>query len=175
MPHDGPRAPSGAGEAAIATKQARIVPKGPTLIGWRERARLPQISPDPFTAKIDSGARSSALHAVRIRIVEEDGRAFVSFVPDRLGPTQRVPHRLPLHEERAVTNTSGTPEIRPTVRTRLEMGSRHWTIELTLTDRSGMTHPLILGRTAVRSHRLLLDCGRSYLLPLAGDVTGDPT
>ena len=136
--------------------------------------RLPDIAPHAFTAKIDSGARSSALHAVRIRIVEEDGVPYVSFVPDRLGPAQRNPHRLPLHAERDVTNTSGVPETRPTVRVRLDMGSRHWGIELTLTDRSGMTHPLILGRTAVRGRRLLLDCGRSFLMPLAGD-SGDET
>ena len=136
--------------------------------------RLPAISPDPFTAKIDSGARSSALHAVRIRLIERDGETLVSFVPDRIGAAQRVPHLLPLHAERDVTNTSGVPETRPTVRTRLDMGGRHWTIELTLTDRSGMTHPLILGRTAVRGRRLLLDCGRSFLMPLRGDQ-GDET
>lgn len=96
-------------------------------------------------------------------------------MPDRLGPAQRTPHRLALHDERAVTNTGGVPEIRPLVRTRLQMGARRWTIELTLTDRSGMTHPLILGRTAVRGRGLLLDCGRSFLLPLAGANTGDMT
>ena len=146
-----------------------------TTIGWRERVRLPIVSPDPFTAKIDSGARSSALHAVRIRLIEREDGPWVSFVPDRLGAARRTAHLLPLHAERDVTNTSGVPETRPTVRVRLDMGSRHWTIELTLTDRSGMTHPLILGRTAVRGRRLLLDCGRSFLLPLAGDVTGDAT
>ena len=134
------------------------------MIGWRETVALPDILPAPFTGKIDSGARSSALHATRIRIRSVDGEDWVEFRPARLrGHPAPAPMRLPLHDERDVTNTGGQPESRVFVRTRLKLGARSWRIELSLTDRGRMTHPLILGRTAVAGHGLLLDCGRSFV------------
>ncbi|PRY93706.1 hypothetical protein BCF33_2589 [Hasllibacter halocynthiae] len=137
----------------------------PQVIGWRETVALPDILPAPFTGKFDSGARSSALHATRIRLRTVDGEDWVEFRPARLkGRPAPETMRLPLHDERDVTNTGGTPESRVFVRTRLKLGRRIWRIELSLTDRGRMTHPVILGRTAVAGRGILLDCGHSFLL-----------
>ncbi|MGR3542211.1 MAG: ATP-dependent zinc protease family protein [Hasllibacter sp.] len=146
-------------------RPARAPRRSQAVIGWRETVQLPDILPLPFTGKIDSGARSSALHASRIRLLREDGADLVEFTPPRLpGAGRPGPIRLPVHDERDVTNTGGVPEGRVFVRTRLRLGRRTWRIELALTDRRGMTHELILGRTAVRGRGLLLDCGRSFLM-----------
>ena len=158
-------APDSTGGTAIAEPTKRRHAASKQVMGWRETVELPDILPAPFTGKIDSGARSSALHARRIRLLREDGADLVEFVPPRLpGQPRPAPMRLPVHDERDVKNTGGVPEGRVFVRTRLRMGRRVWRIELALTDRAGMTHELILGRTAVRGHGLLLDCGRSFLM-----------
>ena len=132
-------------------------------IGWREVVALPELGLTEVRAKIDTGARSSALHATDLEPFTRDGRDWMRF---------HVPHddaeawdcEAPLLGERDVRNTSGTPETRPVIETLLILGARRWRIEVTLADRADMKLPLILGRTAVRRHRLLVDPGRSWLL-----------
>lgn len=135
----------------------------PFVIGWRERIALPDLGIPLVVAKIDTGARSSALHATRIRPFERDGRPWVRFhIPHSSGIRARDVE-APLIERREVKNTSGIPQSRPVIETTLHLGSRRWRIEMTLADRSNMSLPLILGRTAIRRHRLLVDAGRSWL------------
>lgn len=135
----------------------------PIVIGWRERIALPDLGIPLVVAKIDTGARSSALHATRIRPFERDGRPWVRFhIPHSSGLRARDVE-APLVERREVKNTSGIPQTRPVIETTLHLGNRRWRIEMTLADRSNMSLPLILGRTAIRRHRILVDAGRSWL------------
>lgn len=132
-------------------------------IGWREIVSLPDLGLMRFKAKIDTGARTTALHADHIRVEPRDGTDWVSFHPRHLGIARASRLSLPLHARRAVRNTSGVPEERYVVRTHLALADRLYLIELTLADRSDMAFPMIIGRTALRGHRILVDPGRSFL------------
>lgn len=151
----------------------RIQPPAGTqrVIGWREWIALPELLDAPVRAKIDTGARTSALHAVDLEFATVDGEQQVSFgLPFDGG--RRVTY--PAHGTRKVRNTGGVPEHRTTIRTDLVLGDERWLIELTLADRSGMLNPLILGRTAVRRRKLLVNAGRSFLCGTPR-LTGDDT
>lgn len=139
--------------------------KTPTLIGWREYVALPQLGLASLFAKIDTGARTSALHATHIAPFDRDGAAWVRFHVPHHGKLHAADCEAPLvEEERHITNTSGVPEARHIIETLLVLGRRRWRIEVSLTDRSSMKSPLILGRTAIRRHGVLVDAGRSFLV-----------
>lgn len=132
-------------------------------IGWRERVGFPDLGIPILRAKIDTGARTSALHAVDIEEFPQDGDPWVRFgapLSDR-GPITRCAARLV--DTRAIKNTSGKPQDRYVVSTTIVLAQLRWKIEVSLADRDKMGFPLILGRTAIRRHGLLVDSGRSYL------------
>jgi hypothetical protein len=134
-----------------------------TIIGWREKVALPDLGLPLIHAKIDTGARTSALHATRIRHFERDGVPWVSFHIPHAGLTRAADCEAPLVDRREIRNTSGIGEERHVIATRLLIAGRRWTIEVSLADRAGMAMPLILGRTAIRRHSVLVDAGRSFL------------
>jgi hypothetical protein len=145
------------------TSPRKGVKKPPTIIGWREKIALPDLGIPIVHAKIDTGARTSAIHATHIRPFERDGVPWVKFhIPHASGLRARDVE-APLLGERAVKNTSGEPQDRLVIETLLVMGNRHWHIEVTLADRANMAMPIILGRTAIRRRRILVDAGRSFL------------
>jgi len=133
-------------------------------VGWREWVALPELGIDRIKAKIDTGARSSALHAHEVRFVRKGKRRLVRF---RVYPNQKddrtfVEAQGEWLEERKVRSSSGSQSIRPVIRTMLEMGGRRWPIELTLTRRDAMGFRLLLGRQALKG-RCLVDPGASFL------------
>lgn len=137
------------------------------IIGWREWIALPTLGVQVIKAKIDTGARSSALHAFAVERFEQAGRAMVRF---HAHPIQRnddyiVTAEAALLEERMVRNSGGQEELRPVIETLVQVGGAVWAIELTLTNRDEMGFRMLLGRQAVR-RRYLVDPGRSYLQPL---------
>lgn len=135
-----------------------------TEIGWREMVALPGLGIPELKAKIDTGARTSALHAIDIRPETRDGVAWVSFrVPYARGGG-RMRTAAPVLDEREIRNTSGVPERRYVIETVLILGTHRWQIEVSLANRAKMEFELILGRTAIRRHRMLVDAGRSYLV-----------
>ncbi len=135
----------------------------PMLIGWRERIALPELGIDLMQAKIDTGARTSALHATRAVRFQRDGADWVRFhIPHASGLTARD-CEAPLIDRREIKNTSGLGEDRLVIETLLLLGGRRWRIEVSLADRSAMAMPIILGRTAIRKRGILVDAGKSYL------------
>lgn len=138
-------------------------PASPFLIGWREHVGLPELGLDRITAKIDTGARTSALHASRIVHFERDGDRWVRFRVPHSGLSVTPTCEARLVDQRRITNTSGVPQERLVIETSLVLGDRRWRIEVSLADRAAMTMPLILGRTALRRRRVLVDVGRSWL------------
>lgn len=137
------------------------------MIGWREWVALPTLGVHAIKAKVDTGARSSALHAFAVERFEQAGRPMVRF---QAHPIQRnddyiVTAEAALLEEREVRNSGGQAELRPVIETLVQVGRAVWAIELTLTNRDEMGFRLLLGRQAVR-RRYLVDPGRSYLQPL---------
>jgi hypothetical protein len=139
-----------------------------STIGWRENIGLPAMGISSLKAKIDTGARTSALHANVIGTRAVDGRRMVEF---DLPAALKLPSRrrlMPVVDKRDIKNTSGIAEKRYVIETLLVLGDRRWKIEITLADRNDMTFEMIIGRTAIRDHRLLVDPSRSFLLGTPG-------
>jgi hypothetical protein len=137
--------------------------QGKPAIGWREWVALPQLAIPRIKAKIDTGARSSALHAIAVRTYELGGKEYVSF---KVHPRQRdtkltVVAEAEVLEYRPVRSSTGHLTTRPVIKTDVEILGKRWPIELTLTNRDEMGFRMLLGREAIRG-RLLVDPGRSY-------------
>lgn len=146
-------------------KKAPRVKKQKPSLGWREWVALPELGIPRVKAKVDTGARSSSLHAEDIEIVKKGHEAVVQFrVAVARGDRHvHVSCESPLHDERWVTSSNGTRQRRPVLRTTLEVDGQRWPIDLTLTARDMMGFPMLLGREAVRK-RFVVDPGRSFLM-----------
>lgn len=131
------------------------------VIGRREMVTLPVLG-ITLCAKSDTGARTSALHAEDIESFEEDDRLWVSFTTRSGGP-HTPPHvfKLHLHDRRQVRSSNGQAEWRYVIRTPMRLGELEFPLELSLTDRRDMRHPMLLGRRALR--RLLVAPGAAFL------------
>ena len=133
------------------------------VVGWRERVDLPLLGLSNFKAKIDTGARTSALHATDIETFDRDGVPWVRFHTKFDDDSIDTDVECPIHERRNIKNTSGVPETRIVIRTKFRIGQRLWTIDLSLTERSDMKFRMIVGRTALRRHHILVDPRKSNL------------
>ncbi|MEM6426148.1 MAG: RimK/LysX family protein [Cyanobacteria bacterium P01_D01_bin.128] len=134
------------------------------LIGWREWLTLPELGVDQVKAKIDTGARSSALHVLNLDFFERDGQSWATFQVFENYATQQSTDAVEmiLTDQRHIKNSGGQIEYRPIVRTAVTLGRQSWDIELSLTTRESMRFPMLLGRQAVRG-RFWVDPGRSFL------------
>ena len=133
------------------------------VLGWREWVSLPGLGIVSIKAKLDTGAKTSALHAWDISPCKVDGRQWIRF---RTHPLQRDKEtstvcEAPLSDRRWVTNSSGSSEHRYIIVTELQIGASRWPIELSLTNREAMGFPMIIGREAMRN-RVLVDPRASY-------------
>ena len=142
----------------------RRLPRDLLLIGWIEYVDLPEFGLKRIRAKIDTGARTSALHAADVREYERDGEPWVRFrAATEEDDTGGVWVDCPIHDRREIKNTGGEPETRVIVRTRFRIARRSWTIEVSLADRSNMKFPLIVGRTALKNHAIAVHPRRAHL------------
>ena len=139
------------------------------VIGWRELVALPELDILEIKAKIDTGARSSALHAFEIETFHQDGKTMVRF---KVHPYQRDNHRsaiaqAELYDQRQIRNSGGHAQLRPVIQTIVKLGNYAFPIEVTLTNRDVMGFRMLLGREAIR-RRFLVDAGRSFLQSVTG-------
>jgi hypothetical protein len=134
------------------------------IIGWREVLVLPELGIEKIKAKIDSGARTSALHAFDLDYFTYENQEMVKF---KVHPHQKDSHTTitayaRLLEHREVTNSGGHTQLRPVIKTVVKLGLYQWEIELTLTNRDVMGFRMLLGRQALKK-RFLIDSSRSFL------------
>ena len=132
-------------------------------IGWREYVSLPDLKIPAIKAKVDTGARSSSLHAFDMELYRKDGLDYVRF---KIHPVQRndelvVEVETPVFDIRRVRSSSGESSVRPVIVTVVELLGVAWPIELTLANRDQMGFRMLLGREAMRG-RMLVDPGSSY-------------
>lgn len=138
---------------------------GLIVIGWREWINLPDLGGAWIKAKVDTGARTSALHAWNIQTIEKNGQNTVTF---DLHPLQRdMKHTLhckaQLIDRREIRSSSGEAQDRYIIQTVARMGDFSWLIELSLTRRDEMGFRMLLGRTAMRG-RFVVNPGKSYMM-----------
>lgn len=141
------------------------------ILGSEEWCSFPELGIPTIKARVDSGAKTSALHAINIAPFKKEGQNWVKF---DINPIQNnvktVIHcEAPLVDKRVVKSSSGFREERYVIQTNLEIGNSNWLIEMTLTNRDSMGFRMLLGREAM-SGRVLVDPEQQYLL---GQPTND--
>lgn len=135
----------------------------PALIGWQESVSLPELGAGPIVAKIDTGARSAALHADDIRITGRGKRMKVRFKVQRRGSSpRRIECEMPLHDLRRVKSSNGQIELRAVIATPVEIGGQLLEAEVTLTQRSDMGAAMLIGRSSIKG-TFLVDPSRTFL------------
>ena len=131
-----------------------------TSIGWREWIYLPKYGDFAIKAKVDTGARTSALHATQIKEYDKNGKILVSF---RLHQSSKhIDITTQLIKYLKITSSFGNSEIRPLIRLKIRLGERSWFTEVTLTKRTRMTYPMLIGRNTLMK-KYLIHSHKSYL------------
>jgi len=136
------------------------------IVGWRETLSLPGLGIDKINAKIDTGARTSCLHAFKVESFKKDEALWVRFW---IHPIQRnsdveVVCEAKVIDERIVRDSGGHEESRYVIESEVSIGGQSWPIEITLTNRENIAFRMLLGRTAMHD-RIIVDPVESFLVP----------
>lgn len=142
------------------------------IVGWREVVQLPELGLHSIPAKIDTGARTSSLHATILEEFERDGERYVRFAVDFAQQHVRQVCEAVHIDWRGVTSSNGETQLRRIIKTPLKIGSIRFRAEISLADRSDMRFPMLIGRSSLR-RRFVVDSGHSWLqspgrAPVAG-------
>lgn len=134
------------------------------VVGWREWIALPDLRISLIKTKIDTGARTSALHAFDIEPYKKNNKLRVRF---KVHPRQRdnktvASCEAEVWDQRWVRDSSGRRELRYVIITTLKVNGASWPIEISLTNRDEMGFRMLLGRTAI-NHHFIVDPSHSFL------------
>lgn len=133
------------------------------LIGGREVIYFPELGLS-LRAKIDTGAKTSSLHATDIKVFKKNGQQWINFTTlnEAEGKTSSVECELPVYDHRKVRSSNGQAHWRYVIETHIKLGKFKEKIQLTLAERTQMQYPMLLGRSAMVKH-LLVAPGEAYL------------
>lgn len=134
-------------------------------VGWKEWVSLPELGINAIEVKVDTGAKTSALHSFDLEAFEKDGQTYVRFGlhPDRHSLENEVYCEAKVVDQRVVSDSGGHKELRYVIETPLVLGDQQWPIQITLTSRENMAFRMLLGRQAMKNRILVLADAR-YLL-----------
>jgi hypothetical protein len=137
-------------------------------LGWREWGALPELAIPALKMKVDTGAKTSCLHAFRLEPFEHNGEAWLRIWlhPDQHSEREHV-CQAKIYDQREVTDSGGHTELRYVIKSRLQLGNFDRSIELTLTNRDTMKFRMLLGRQAMRGS-FIVNPKASYLLGQPG-------
>lgn len=143
-----------------------------STIGWREWVSLPDLGLPEIKAKIDTGARTSCLHAFSVEPFSKDGKDWVRFGihPHQDDTETEVFSEAEVIDKRMISDSGGHKEERYVITTEVELANQRWPIEITLTNRDTMLFRMLLGRTAM-ANRMIVDPGKSFLFGKPKTVT----
>ena len=135
------------------------------VLGWREWVSLPELGVNRIKAKVDTGAKTSALHAFDVQLDNLNGTKIVKF---NLHPIQKnestiIECSAPLLDEREIRDSGGHTEMRYVIETQINLGTDKITAEMTLTNRDSMGFRMLIGRSAIKGI-YVVDPARSYLV-----------
>lgn len=138
-------------------------------LGWEEWVAFPSLGLKAIKAKVDTGAKTSALHASVIEPYGPASKPMVRFLiqPDPDNLELEVTCSAPIVDRRSVTSSNGETELRYVIEAQIQIADKSWPVELTLTNRENMAYRMLLGRTAITSD-MVVDPNNSFLQPQLG-------
>ncbi len=133
------------------------------IIGWREWVSLPELKIDQIKVKVDTGARTSSLHAFDVQFYKRFGQEYVKFKvhPNQHDSKKTISCNAKVLEYRKVKSSNGQSELRPVIETLVELLDEKWPIEITLTNRDEMGFRMLLGRASFKN-KFLVNVGKSF-------------
>lgn len=135
------------------------------IVGWRETLSLPSLGITKINAKVDTGARTSSLHAFKIEEFQQNSELWVRFWlhPEQDNTAIEQICEAKVIDQRGVKNSGGQEQTRYVIQSDLTLGGQTWPIEITLANRDNMAYRMLLGRTAMHG-RIMVDPEQSFLI-----------
>lgn len=132
-------------------------------IGWREWVELPDLKIDEIKAKVDTGARTSSLHAFDLETYKRSGVEYVKFKvhPDQDSTQKIIECKCKVLEYRKVKSSNGQVQKRPVIISKVKLLGEEWPIEITLTNRDEMGFRMLIGRAGIKN-KFLVNVAKSF-------------